>query len=86
MRQYLNQKDVFRSTEVKKPQTFALEVEPVIVVTAASPKLPPILMNRYVDNESNQAGIGMTFWTKKEVSVVVRRDALAIDLCTLAPH
>lgn len=30
--------------------------------------------------------MGMTFWTKKEVSVLVRGSAIAIDLCTLAPR
>lgn len=70
----------------KKQETSAFKIDPVIVLTASSFKHPTILVNQYVDNESNQAVMGMTFWTKKEVSVLVRRNALAIDLCTLAPR
>lgn len=69
-----------------KNKTFAFKIDPVIVLTASSFKHPTISVNQYVDNESNQAVMGMTFWTKKEVSVLVRGSALAIDLCTLAPH
>lgn len=65
---------------------FAFKIEAVIVLTASTFKHRTILANQYVDNESNQAVTPMTFWTKKEVSVLVRGNALAIDLCTLAPH
>lgn len=70
----------------EEEETFAFKIDPVIVLTASSLKHPTILVNQYVDNESNQAVMGMTFWTKMEVSVLVRGNALAIDLCTLAPH
>ena len=62
------------------------KIEPVIVLTASFFKHPTIGVNQYVDNESNQAVMGLTFWTKKEVSVLVGGDALPIDLCTSAPH
>lgn len=78
---------IFELMEQKKQnKTFAFKIDPVIVLTASSFKHPTILVNQYVDNESNQAVMGMTFWTEKEVSVLVRGNALAIDLCTLAPH
>lgn len=78
---------IFELMEQKKQNTtFAFKIDPVIVLTASSFKHPTILVNQYVDNESNQAVMGMTFWTEKEVSVLVRGNALAIDLCTLAPH
>lgn len=67
-------------------KTFAFKIDPVIVVSASFFQQPTILVNQYVDNESNQAVMAMTFWTKKEVSVLVRHNAFAIDLCTLAPH
>lgn len=69
--------------EVKK--TVALKIGWIIVLTAPSKQLS-ILINQYVDNESNQAVMGMTFWTRKEVSVLLRGNALTIDLCTSAPH
>lgn len=69
-----------------KKKTFAFKIEAVIVLTAASFKHASLPVNQYVDNESNQPVMGMTFWTRKEVSVLVRGNALAIDLCTLAPR
>jgi len=62
------------------------KVDPVIVLTASTFTRRTVSANQYVDNESNQAVMGMTFWTKKEVSVLVAGDALAIDLRTSAPR
>lgn len=44
----------------------AFKIYPVIVLTAASFKHPTTAVNQYVDNDSNQAVMGMTFWTKKK--------------------
>lgn len=54
-----------RKKKNKKNPTFAFKIDPVIVLTASSFKHPTISVNQYVDNESNQAVMGMTFWTKK---------------------